>query len=1852
MRFTHHAVPLSRIRSWILGLAVLLAPGVAAAQLLQNTATGTSNGVVLDTGSSTVNLTRAGAAVTSVVAEISPNDVIAGVTAHPFVYDILPEINPGDSGVERIEILAPAGYANLSATDVRIDGTPLANNCPSPGAGEYCATVALNALAVTLGQKVTFTGTNIRIGFTADTPASTGTADFNSSVVDGALPKQNTIPGDADGDAADENSITVQVLQTQGIVLDLIKTANKREAFVGGIVTYTVTIENTQAADVLQVRVEDTIPPNFKYVAGSARLEGGPMSEPTGNRKLVFDIGTVPGRVDADGDGELEPDEPGHMTLAYQLVVGSGAIPGDFTNTVVAKDVCATCVVSNRTSATVEIGLDPLFDLGTIIGKVFEDRNRNDWQDPGEPGVPDAMVALDDGTYALTDEHGRYHFPAVEPGHRMLKINLHSLPPGTLPATDRSRIVWLTPGLMVKANFGVLLRHDTESVGRPAVPGVAVSASQSRLPIEIQGSAETFDVLINGRELLLPASDVRLTVGRLDESIQIVGQRLEEPVRFALEVDDRSAVLGWTLSIMDGMGGVLRTIAGDDVPPEAAVWDGRTENGALVDAGEIYQFQLDVRYRDGSSSTSPRRLLGVNRTNAITLDLLGDAFETAKAKLSPKAKAILDEAAEVLREYPDEKVVIEGHTDSVGSREYNLDLSRRRATAALDYLVERQELPRGQFAVYWHGEERPIAPNDLEEGRALNRRVEIKGEVEREETALVLDHYRSRARASVDGRSVDLETYGRFATEVGADRRGPVEIELEDSAGRSVRTSVPLPDIEITAPTGQLILGQGASEHGCSVSAGPVVRCRLAGRTQPGNSVELDGRSLETADDGSFDAEVEVRPGRTVLGLVARNAEGGSRIANLGIHVSDRDSNGELLLVADAVPGLTVKLPPKGKCLTNPRLTLEGITDPDNRLTVNGRDFAVGADGRFVAKAELPRGKSRLVVEATNPQGRVATIEREVEVAKHELFLLAFADGKFGRMSGDGFIEGAGLDEDDDYYTEGRVAFYLKGVIKGKYLITSAFDSGKDEVESLFEDLDGEASNRLLTNLDPDKFYPVYGDSSTVVYDAQSEGKLYLSLDSDEIHLLLGNYALSLDDTELAAYRRTLYGGHFTYQSASRTRYGASDTEVALFVSDVRRSHVRDELRATGGSVYYLSHREVVEGSEEVTLFVRDKDTGLLLSQQPQRQNVDYVIKYEEGRIMFQRPISSVADSGSIVDQELLPGHEVYIHVDYETLLNDFEKTGSGGRLRRQIGDHVSVGATYIDDEADSGAYELSAVDAELRLGENTRLTAEYADSQGTDSRTFISDDGGLTYTAAPSSGAFEGSAWKASAELDVGEWFDRPGRYRVNVYYKDLEPGFFSSNSAQEHGTEKLGLHADLELTGQDSIRLRHDFEERSGGGPYAVAAGETTLSSVQWHHTRERWGLVVELFDTESEDDLGNRVSRSRMGATRLWSRLTEKLEASLEHQESFSGIANDQTSLGIEFQALPSLALAFEGMHGTQGQSASGGAILTLGESRVYLTERVDEARSGRRKSTVLGSSTPLGRSSKVYTEYQVEESPTGEKAISLVGLQRQWNAAPGFRFLLAGEVADTDSGDGSDRRSAVSAGLSYSRPESFTASSRQEVRFEDGSKSRMQLFSVNQLDYRLNPDFTMLLRYRYSKTRDRELNAVDARFEERSLGLAFRPVGNDRFNSLARYTRLFDQRPITPGALESSDTMMEVFSMGTVFDVTRRVEWLGKGALRRQEERVGDLPRVETKTYLTIQRLNFNVWKPIDLGLEYRILTQREADDRREGWLGELTWEVIRSFRVGVGYNFTDFSDDEFSNNDYSVEGWFFRVQGRY
>lgn len=104
---------------------------------------------------------------------------------------------------------------------------------------------------------------------------------------------------------------------------------------------------------------------------------------------------------------------------------------------------------------------------------------------------------------------------------------------------------------------------------------------------------------------------------------------------------------------------------------------------------------------------------------------LGDVlFDTGQATLKPGAYPTIERVAEVLKEEPERRVTIEGHTDSVGSEEYNQALSQRRAAAVEAALVERG-VQRNQIVAIGKGETFPVASNDDAGGRQQNRRVEL-----------------------------------------------------------------------------------------------------------------------------------------------------------------------------------------------------------------------------------------------------------------------------------------------------------------------------------------------------------------------------------------------------------------------------------------------------------------------------------------------------------------------------------------------------------------------------------------------------------------------------------------------------------------------------------------------------------------------------------------------------------------------------------------------------------------------------------------------------------------------------------------------------------------------------------------------------------------------------------------------------------------------------------------------------------------------------------------------------------------------------------------------------------------------
>lgn len=156
---------------------------------------------------------------------------------------------------------------------------------------------------------------------------------------------------------------------------------------------------------------------------------------------------------------------------------------------------------------------------------------------------------------------------------------------------------------------------------------------------------------------------------------------------------------------------------------------GNTAVGAILGAavggvaGAYIGNYMDKQAEEMERDIAGARIERVGEGIKITFDS-GLMFDVNKATLRPESEENLANLANILNKYEDTNILLEGHTDATGSDEYNLDLSRKRAQSVSNYLASLGVNPV-RFTIMGYGESQPVASNDTDDGRQLNRRVEV-----------------------------------------------------------------------------------------------------------------------------------------------------------------------------------------------------------------------------------------------------------------------------------------------------------------------------------------------------------------------------------------------------------------------------------------------------------------------------------------------------------------------------------------------------------------------------------------------------------------------------------------------------------------------------------------------------------------------------------------------------------------------------------------------------------------------------------------------------------------------------------------------------------------------------------------------------------------------------------------------------------------------------------------------------------------------------------------------------------------------------------------------------------------------
>jgi uncharacterized repeat protein (TIGR01451 family) len=381
---------------------------------------------------------------------------------------------------------------------------------------------------------------------------------------------------------------------------------------------------------------------------------------------------------------------------------------------------------------------------------------------------------------------------------------------------------------------------------------------------------------------------------------------------------------------------------------------------------------------------------------------------------------------------------------------------------------------------------------------------------------------------------------------------------------------------------------------------------------------------------------------------------------------------------------------------------------------------------------------------------RTQRIDTWLEPGNRPWTVVGFAAGTAGFNTLKGRLEGLGANG-EHWLTDARLALYAKGRVKGKWLLTLAYDSDKNADESRFGGV-----------IDPQSYYTIYADRSERRYDAASVRKLYVRLERPQFYALFGDFETGMVEPQLTRYVRSFNG--------VKAQYRSERVAATAFAADTPYRHRREEIQGNGLSgPYQLGARDILPNSERITIEVRDRlRSERIIETKTLTRHINYDIDYVAGTLRFRDPVLS---RSSLLDPQI-------IIADYEVDGVAQRVTNAGGRATwTNTAKTLTVGSSVIHDETDVAKTNVGGVDVKYTPDAQTEIRVEFARSDST------ARAGATT----PAAGA--ANAWLIEAE-------HHGPKYDIFAYAREQQAGFgVGQLNASETGTRKFGFDGRLRL-------------------------------------------------------------------------------------------------------------------------------------------------------------------------------------------------------------------------------------------------------------------------------------------------------------------------------------------------------------------------------------------------------------------------------------------------------------------------
>ena len=909
------------------------------------------------------------------------------------------------------------------------------------------------------------------------------------------------------------------------------------------------------------------------------------------------------------------------------------------------------------------------------------------------------------------------------------------------------------------------------------------------------------------------------------------------------------------------------------------------------------------------------------------------------------------------------------------------------------------------------------------------------------------------------------------------------------------------------------------------------------------------------------------------------------------------------------------------------RVNLEDSSKDDAgvQVTVNGGELLIpvvapSVPGRGEMIINTGNSKQVIPLQFTSklrPLIAVGIVEGAISLKDFDGSQITDAQGAFEKE----LHEFAG---NDDYSATGRAAMFLKGKVRGDYLLTLAYDS----------DNKGE---RLFRDIEPGEYYPVYGDSSAKGFDAQSTSKLYVRVDKGRSFAMYGDLKTQIDGDDgikLGLYNRTLTG--------AKAQFEDDNTRVTAFLAETSSSQRVNETRGLGISGPYPLAEDfdaVLENSETIEVITRDANNpGLIISREVLTRFADYEIDPISRSLFLKAPIAS----------QDLSGNPIYLRVTVEVDTGGEKYWVGGVAAKQQLNKKVAIGGSYVKSDDPLNNEELASVNTVIKFNDTLKLVAEYAMNKAQNPNYQASNQ---INAALLTDQDAKGNALRI--ELD----YDNKKNTLAKAYYNDAEEGFVTGASPLTAGRTESG------------IKLTHLINDKK------TALKLEGVSTKDLTTEASRQGVLA---------SIEQRLSPNIVGEVGLRYYKQEATAASRNTQEATDVIdITDDTIFNddiINQSALNGVSTANEDIEGTTARARITARLPKLNNSLVF-AEYEQDIDNSERNATSVGGETPLGKlgrlyarhdlinslsgsyglddteerqrtvfgfdatymkDGKVYSEYRMRDAISAREAEAAIGLKNKWYVQDGLTINTLFERVESLEGDDDSTATAAGIGVEYLANENYKASARFENRWGETSDT---LLGSAGIAYRYTDEITLLAKDIYSKVAYDDGHRTVNRFQ---LGGAYRDYDSNQLDMLAKLEYRLDDNQ-TDSDPYQKDAI--IWSLSGNYHPTRPLTLSGRYAGKYTQFDADNISSDNTAHALYGRGL-YDVSERWDIGLQAGTYWNAQADDMSYMLGAEVGYSPMTNLWLSLGYNFMGFEDEDIAYEDTTQQGAYFRLRFKF